>query len=204
MKNYIALIIFLFLVSNCQSVAQVSKHDGFWDWFIGKPGVYNSFKILDEPGAGVIVGKRHPYYLWFRTPEIIFNPQGGLYYPDMIVEDREDGKLYNTSEMSDIKDESKRQRIFNNRIALFLKLDMGLIDYLISYRDFIDPNGNLTSCFPFRYVVFPFYPIYSFLNTGKYIYYPIHDVVKTVMIPVAAVYYTVKAFDDNDEEEPEK
>lgn len=194
------VLLLLFFLNNCASL-NMAAHDGFYEWFIGKPGYWNGMTIEKEPFEGTMVGERHPYYLWLRTPEIIFNPQGGLYYPDMIAKDYRDGKFYNTAEISNITDKAKQERIFKKRNNLFMELDIGLVDYLIGYRDFNDPNGEeVNACFPFRFIALPILPIWSFLKTFKYIYYPIHDVVKVVLLPVAGVYYTVKAYQEEEEE----
>ncbi|MCB1194237.1 MAG: hypothetical protein KDK90_27625 [Leptospiraceae bacterium] len=191
------LIVIVLLSSfyNCSTI-QLNKHNGFWEWFIGKPGTLNAGGIREEPTDGVILGDRHPFYLWLRTPEIILNPQGGVYYPDMIIIG-ESGKIYNTSQMK----ENGTKMLPERNLAFHVK-ETGLIDFLLMYREIFDPSGDMR--FVGAYCVL--FPFFLFLFTGKnlvpkIIVYPIHDVIKTVMIPVAAVYYTVKAFDDNDEEE---
>ncbi len=173
---------------------------------IGRPIKYKDPML--EPLEGIIVDQRHPYYLWFRTPEIIFNPQGGLYYPDMIVKvflKDEHGKLYtkfyNTADLPNIKDESLRRKILNQRVSTFKFYNAGLVELVLPYREIgaaingvTDPYG-LIFCSPYVIFAIPF-------RAAQLIFYSIHDVFTTVMLPVAAVYYTVKAFDGNAEEEP--
>ncbi|MCB1194272.1 MAG: hypothetical protein KDK90_27805 [Leptospiraceae bacterium] len=204
------LIVQLLFLANCSAAqfrAEFDKHDGFWNWMKGSPGVKgrSGTKYIDpmlEPVDGQIVDERHPYYLWLRTPEIIFNPQGGIYYPDMIIKVRE--KFYNTADLSSIKDESLKRSILASRSMLFRGKEAGLIEYLIPYREILaGANDDGDPCIPVFYCVFsPFFILIGLPE--RLIFYPIHDVIKTLMLPVAAVYYTVKAFDDNDEEEPEK
>ncbi|MCB1194232.1 MAG: hypothetical protein KDK90_27600, partial [Leptospiraceae bacterium] len=129
----------LLLLFNCSSF-QLSKHDGFIDWLNGKPGMKNTEFISKNPRSGVVIGERHPYYLWFRTPEIIFNPQGGLYYPDMFI--MVDYELYDTTDLSSVKDEKYKLKILNRRNGQFTRVDEGLIDYLFQYRELIDPSGQ--------------------------------------------------------------
>ena len=200
MKYKFTSFILLAMIYNCSSF-QFSKHDGFWEYLKGKPGLQNAKDLEEIPRNGIMFGERHPFYLWFRTPELIFNPQNGIYYPDMIV--KYDDKLYDTKDLSDVKDEITREKILGYRNGYFTGMDSGLIDYILQYREFFDPSGK-----PYRSAVrciyFPIFFPMSLIYFGRIFIYPIHDVIKTVMLPVAAVYYTVKAFDDNGEEEPEE
>ncbi|MCB1194376.1 MAG: hypothetical protein KDK90_28345 [Leptospiraceae bacterium] len=205
MKIRITIItLILISFSNCSSL-QLDKHDGFWEWFIGKPGGANAMKISDKPRNAELSGSRHLIYLWLRTPEIILNPQGGLYYSDMILE-YEDDVWYNTSELESIKDEKLKRLILKKRNKEFHMKESGLIDFIFAYREIFDPSGDIDNVM--GYCVGSPIHLLLYIHRGnlvpKLFYYPIHDVIKTVMIPVAAVYYTIKAFDDNDEEEPEE
>ncbi|MCB1194281.1 MAG: hypothetical protein KDK90_27855 [Leptospiraceae bacterium] len=184
-------IIFIVLVSfsNCSSL-QLDKHDGFWDWLKGKPGYENSKEVGER--KGVILGERHPYYLWFRTPELIFNPQGGLYYPDMIMEHKDE--FYETSDLSKIENEQIRNTILYHRNEMFNLWDAGLIDYGVQYRELIDPSGkiyyaarNYVSSYLLLAVLFPI----------RLVVYVFHDITKTIMIPATVVYYLTE---DNNKE----
>ena len=197
MKGF-TIIVLIFFFLNCSSV-QFRDDDNFWDWMKGPAGVRGksgtNVNPMSEPEHGTIIGKRHPFYLWFRTPEIIFNPQGWIYYPDMIVEFN--GKFYNTTELSNIKDERLKETILMRRSNFFRYHEAGLVEYVLPYREIIDGRpSNAVFYFFLSPILIPITYI------ERLIFYPIHDVIKTVMIPVAAVYYTVKAFDDNGEEEP--
>ncbi|MCB1194233.1 MAG: hypothetical protein KDK90_27605 [Leptospiraceae bacterium] len=194
MKSRITIIVLiLFSFFHCSSL-QLDKHDGFWEWFIGKPGFINTMEVYGEPRKGQLIGNRHPIYLWLRTPEILFNPQGGIYYPDMIIEGKS-GKFYNTSEKNKFQ-----EVLLEDRNMEFHIRETGLIDFLLMYREMFDPSGDIH--FVGMYCVLS--PFFGILYLGKnfipkLVAYPIHDVIKTVMIPVAAVYYTIKTFGDEEE-----
>lgn len=182
--KYLKFIIFLlFILSKC-SPLQLRKHDNFWDWMKGKPGFGNAVEITNTQIGDSIVDNRHPYYLWLRTPEIFFNPQGGFIYPEKMI--RYKGKFYNTSDLSSIKDESIKKKIIDSRNLGFTAFDSGLIEYIIPYRALIDEDGRpgKTQCIA----------LFSLPVTQpiRLITYSIHDVIKTFMIPIAAVYYTTK------------
>ncbi|MCB1194282.1 MAG: hypothetical protein KDK90_27860 [Leptospiraceae bacterium] len=199
-KYSCVFLFFVALFESCSTI-QFSKHDGFWEYLKGKPGLQNAKDLIEVPRKGIMFGERHPFYLWFRTPEIIFNPQGGIYYPDMITEYGD--KLYDTRDLSNIKEEKLKKGILSYRNGLFTGMDGGLLDFILQYREWMDPSGNRQKAV----IICTFSPIWFSINLiyhGQIFIYPIHDVIKTVMIPVAAVYYTVKAFDDNGEEEPEE
>ncbi|MCB1194284.1 MAG: hypothetical protein KDK90_27870, partial [Leptospiraceae bacterium] len=205
MKSRITIIVLiLFSFSNCASL-QLDKHNGFWEWFIGKPGALNAAYIPDDPIDVIILEERHPFYLWFRTPELILNLQGGIYYPDARV--KKNGKFYNTNNIENIRNEKLKRSILVGRNANFHRNETGFVDFIIPYREIFDPSGE--NRMVVLYCVFS--PILLLLSLdladkhdtpliARMFIYPIHDVIKTVMIPVAAVYYTVKAFDDNGEE----
>ncbi|MCB1194280.1 MAG: hypothetical protein KDK90_27850 [Leptospiraceae bacterium] len=194
MVNYIKISVLLLFISSCSSF-QLNKHDGFWEWFIGKPGFTNTLGISDEPRDGVVLGDRYPIYLWLRTPEIIFNPQGGLYYPDMVVELK--NELYKTTELSQIKDRRIKYAVPSRRNSAFHAFDTGIIDGILQYRELNDPSSK-TSNVILRCIIFPIW--FVVIYPMRLIAYPVHDVLKTAMIPVAVVYYTVKS-DENEEEE---
>ncbi|MCB1191667.1 MAG: hypothetical protein KDK90_14585 [Leptospiraceae bacterium] len=194
MLNYLKLFLLLFCFSNCASL-QFSKHNEFWDWLIGEPGIDKAMKKNNKITG--IIGNRHPFYLWLRTPEIILNPQGGLYFPDRIVKYK--NKFYSTNALTEMKDQKLKKILLDKRDMIFITMDAGLVEFILPYRFILGGymNKAATSC-----VLSPL--ILTIGLPPRLIIYPIHDVIKTVMIPVAAVYYTVKAFDDNAEEEPEK
>ncbi|MCB1194273.1 MAG: hypothetical protein KDK90_27815 [Leptospiraceae bacterium] len=209
------IIIHSLLLCNCSTThirEDFDKYDGFWNWMIGRPRQYEDPML--EPVAGKIVDEKHPYYLGFMTPEIIFNPQGGIYYPDMIVQvyvkdDR--GKLhskfYNTADLANIKDESLRRKILDKRFSNFKKFNAGLVEFILPYREITSAINGDDAETP-HYVQIcgsPLLLIFAIpFRVVQPIIYLIHDVLKTLMLPVATVYYTVKVFDDNGEEEPEK
>lgn len=200
--------IFLLTLINC-STFQFSKHDGLWEYVKGKPGTYNSMKVNDGASDGYLVGERHPYYLWFRTPEIIFNPQGGLHYPDAYVKDArgvkdKSGKVYNTAELDQLKDEDLKLILLGQKNFNFNRTDAGILDYLLVYRELLDESGGeeeksshiAASCL---YVGIS--PIFlAFHIPFRLIVYPIHDVIKTIMLPVAAIYYSTQPSEEDGNE----
>ncbi|MBN1900953.1 hypothetical protein JW926_06455 [Candidatus Sumerlaeota bacterium] len=57
----------------------------FREWMVGKPGIYGA--LYGKNGVGALnvnyAESRKPYFLWFRTFDLIVNPYGGLHYPEM-------------------------------------------------------------------------------------------------------------------------
>lgn len=190
------LIFALLLVFNNCSPLQLRKHDTYWEWIKGKPGIENTLAIVNRPVEHAIVGERHPYYLWFRTPEIFFNPQGGVYYPDMIMKYRD--KYYDTSDLSILKDEDLRYNIMEDRGAAFNAFETGIVDLVLQYRSITDPYSGIKHTLAYC-IIAPFLVIFSFPK--RIIVYPIHDILKTITLPFATVYYIVEYNKDNEDEE---
>jgi hypothetical protein len=72
------------------SIFQMKKYDGFGEWYFGRPGLLNTYGIINSEvecgtdGYDVLVRieeERHPFFLHFRLPEIFINPQAGIYFP---------------------------------------------------------------------------------------------------------------------------
>lgn len=199
--NYtkLSLFIIIFCFINCSSLG-LRNYDNFWEWFKGKPGYSRAIDsrityMSGEPRRG-IVGERHPLYLWFRTPEILFNPQGGIYYPDMIIVMR-GSKLYNTADISKVESQEEREKIIQKRNDTFTVMDSGIVDYVLQYRSITDPYSGIKETLR-NYAVFPIVVITLSIRA---IVYPIHDVIKTITLPFAVLYYTVEYYKSDEEEE---
>ncbi|MCB1193949.1 MAG: hypothetical protein KDK90_26170 [Leptospiraceae bacterium] len=199
MKIRITIIFLLVFTFHCSSL-QLERHDGFWDYLKGKPGLENAILVSYPPADGTLVGERHPLFLWLRTPEIFFNPQGGLYYPDAYVRDEYDNSIYNTENIYSIPDRRLQHLLLKKRNSNFNFHDTGIIDFLLQYRELKDPSGNLGSAMGHCFLS-PIYLTLSLFFSGRLVTYPIHDIIKTVMLPIAIVYYAVNSTDNEEPEE---
>lgn len=157
---------------------QFEHHASFGQWYRGKSGfdraiVSSSCETLED---------RHWLYLHFRLPELIFNPQGGLRYPERCYQ-AEGGGWYYAGE-GVVPPSGK---------AYFTGKDDGLVEVLFSYRslnvDRVD-GMRVEDTLIIRDTVNRLF-IYPFSLIPRVPFYAIHDVVKTAMIPYALVHYTM-------------
>ncbi len=206
------------LSTGCASVYKLDQYDGFGDWFIGRPGLRNTLKapidarthkvadmLLHTP---YLAGKRCPIYLHLRFPELIFQPKGALWYPERMVVGKpgvRNDALYMfkkaTTSNEDLRVKNPQDYNYNqlyyavgresgeykNSFSFDLT-DGGLIE-IIPYRVYTsDAKGGDKAL---RTVLQPFawclQVVYGVVCRAPV--YIVHDVTKTLMIPVAAVYY---------------
>ncbi|MCP5496951.1 MAG: hypothetical protein H7A23_20550 [Leptospiraceae bacterium] len=173
LKTMKCLVILLLCISiPCCSTFQFQTYNNFWEWYKGKPGLTNTLEVpTDENGKMEEVAiemERHPFYLGFRTPELIFNPQ----------------RMYDKEGYEFPHDLELPTAIL---IGAAIILIVGLIAYTGSSMG--DDTGKIFYWFGFG----------TFIMIGKTVLYISHDVVKTITIPVAGVYYSIQ--DDGEEEE---
>lgn len=203
---------------------QFSKYDNFWDWSKGKIGFLNVFIYRscsqfqavtylegyitkDALKDYVYIEERHPYYLWFRTPEVIFNPQGAFYNP--LIAERthsfmkrpNDNEVVTFCEKEDIIGTSryctKPKKLYYHCTGRTYQSEehgsIGLVDGMVLLftkpkKHFGYKNSNCSEPFKYIYVLFETIGFSIFLLP----FYMIHDILKTAMLPVAAMYYSVQ------------
>ena len=157
---------------------QFEHHASFGQWYRGKSGfdralVSSSCPTLEE---------RHWLYLHFRLPELIFNPQGGLRYPERCFRTQGGGWAY-----------AGEGVVTSSVTDHFTGTDDGLVEILFSYRS-LNVESSVGEPMEETHLVRD--------SLGRLIIYPvsliprlpsyaIHDIVKTAMIPYALVHYTM-------------
>jgi outer membrane protein OmpA-like peptidoglycan-associated protein len=187
----LSLFSILFFFTNCLSFTEFSRHDGFWDWLKGKPG-YELTKSLNNKCASdseIIIGSRHPFFLHFRLPELLINPQGGLEYPER---QSNLGKGCNTIAKGTGK-ESKR----------FDYLEAGLLE-LIAYRDWTAKDEDLMDKTGYTLIKPLSILGYAFYLIPRVIVYTWNDVFKTIAIPIAGVYYSINSKGETNKEDKKR
>jgi hypothetical protein len=166
----------------------LSEKEDFPSWYYGDPGLAGALGETDcDRYADHIQERRHPYYLHFRTPEVILQPQGGAHYPARTTAERRAGRKDATPPACE-----KVGRGWET--FRFDAVDAGVVDMVVPYRKpFADSDyrtqparRNLTYA---RGVVY---------NTGlaavmKAPVYIVHDILKTLYIPVAGAYYLLQS-----------
>ncbi|MCB1190039.1 MAG: hypothetical protein H7A23_12550 [Leptospiraceae bacterium] len=149
-------------------------------------GSYDDPDYFDNMYCSEVISEsRQPIYLWLRTPELIFNPQGGVFFPAM------DKRAFSNKEKQCIVVKSYER---GERGFYFQAFDAGIIDSLIPYRvwteDGLDPSDKFKNTIKSIFFVIP-------VKLFQLPFYVIHDVSQLLLIPTAAIYYST----NNGEEE---
>jgi hypothetical protein len=187
----------LLLASSGCSMFELGKYKSFGDWYVGPPGFT---RALEGTGADSIDGDRPPIYGHFRTFEILFQPVGGWHYPARST--ATNGTLF---EAMAAQAEAQRQaeysgygtatytstRIHTDKATESLSFDWydgGLVE-LVPYRTYASDEGvgykvGVTLMQPLNWC-------WMLVNDVviRAPVYVTHDVLKMVMVPVAAIYY---------------
>lgn len=175
-----------FLMAGC--FFNLRENKDFRSWYYGDPGLAGALGEADcDRYADNIQGRRHPYYLHFRTPEVLLQPQGGGQYPER------------TTVESRVR-RSDAHRPACDRVAKgwetfrFDAVDAGLVDAVLPYRKASVVNDRDISAGQ-ESLAYAQGVVY---NTGlavvmKAPVYIIHDILKTLYIPVAGTYYMFKS-----------
>ena len=191
----------LLLGGSACSVFELDQYKDFGDWYVGPPGFTGAMDGADD---AKIVGERPACYGHFRTPELLFQPIGGWEYPERTTVTNE--TLFNAFAASG---EAQRNAQYDGGVGVayyestkihtdratdslsFDWYDAGLVE-LVPYRTYASDEDvgykiGVTLMQPLNWC-------WMVVN-DVVIRAPVlvtHDVLKTVMLPVAAIYYSGK------------
>lgn len=158
----------------------------FWVYYYH---IERSLGFYDDPNeyedmfcSNYINEYRQPLYLWLRSPEIIFNPQGATHFPE--VWERKFSKTHNACI-------PVKRYLHGDKIDLeFHVMDAGILDAAIPYRVWNSNEWEGIEKFGFTIInPFIFLPANIFIKAFQLPFIVVNDVSKIILVPIAATYY---------------